>query len=587
MKASGKVFGPWNFRRLVVGVILAALLAYGAGSVAYVAAFRVERDPETVIVAVSSGLEGDAARLAGGFGTPGSGRRVTLLDSQGNEVKAAGQAAAGAGDPDEGRNLAQLLRDGVVDYVLAAGPALAQLGPYLATSEAATFRHADLLAVPFPSARVGASLEEAAEAITGLAAGVAPAWAAGVELISLGDRSPDRQLLEVGGVYPTLATVLDGSYPLTSEVRPAQRRPRGLWGLVAKLPLVRGLTQANASAVSEFGAWLATDEAQASFYGTPDEITLTAVGDVMLGRGSGSKINQFGLDFPFGLVGERLSAADITFCNLEAPLGTTGTMIPGKEIWLRGKPEYVECLKKAGIDVLNLANNHVLDYDSPCLLETMEILDKNRIAYAGAGTNVNTAREPAVVEARGLKVAFLGYTEFADPGLFWDFHYRRSFVASETEPGCNPLDMALVAEDITKARALADLVVVVYHWGQEDIPYPQAFNPNNNLEAIARRTIDLGANLVLGTHPHAVQGYEVYGGGLIAYSLGNFVNDQKRDTQKESMILELQAGPSGVLSARVTPCWIESTRPRFMEGEEAQRLLEKIEEISVKFRSHR
>lgn len=605
MKASGKVFGPWNVRRLVIGVFLIALLAYGAGSVAYVAAFRAERDPETVIVAVSSGLEDDAARLAGDFVAAGSGRKVVLLDFSGNELKSVepggtagpdtgapgaageGAAGAGAGGPDEGKDLAQLLRDGAVDFVLAAGQALAQLGPYLAPSEAVTFRHAELLAVSFPSARVAVSLEEATDVIAGLATGVQPSWPGGVELISLGDRSPDRQLLEVDGVYPTLATVLDGSYPLVSEVRLAERQPSGFWGLVARMPFVRGLTQANASVVSEFGTWLATEEARASFHGTPYEITLTAVGDVMLGRGSASKINQFGLDYPFELVGERLSAGDITFCNLEAPLGTTGTMIPGKEIWLRGKPEYVECLKKAGIDVLNLANNHILDFDSPCLLETMDILNRNQIAYDGAGTDVVAARKPAILEAHGLKVAFLGYTEFADPGLFWDFHYRRSFVASETQPGCNPLDMAMVAEDVSKAKTLADVVVVVYHWGMEDIPYPQAFNPNNNLEAIARQTIDLGANLVLGTHPHAVQGYEAYRGGLIAYSLGNFVNDQKWDTQKESMILELQVGPSGVLSARVTPCWIESTRPRFMQGEESKRLLEKIAEISVKFRSHR
>jgi poly-gamma-glutamate synthesis protein (capsule biosynthesis protein) len=146
--------------------------------------------------------------------------------------------------------------------------------------------------------------------------------------------------------------------------------------------------------------------------------------------------------------------------------------------------------------------------------------------------------------------------------------------------------MAMVAEDVARAKTEADLVVVVYHWGTEDIPYPQPFNPLNDLEAIARQTIDLGASVVLGTHPHAVQGYETYGGGLIAYSLGNFVNDQRRDTQKESMILELQMGPSGVLSARVTPCWIISTQPRFMQGDEARRLLEKIEEISAGFRDH-
>ena len=561
--------GGRNLRRVIIVVATVTLLSYGAGSFAYLAAFRVEREPDTVVLGVSPGLADDAVRLAGAFEAAGENRRVVVREVAGAELA--------------GSELARLFREGVIDCALAEGAA-----------GRPDFRHADILAVPFPSARVAVSLEEARALCRGLqddppappgaTASPRSRAGAGLALIDLADRAPDWQLLEVGGVFPTLATVLDGTYPLSSEVCLIVRRPTGLFGLLAGLPGLSRWAQANGPVLRELATWATTGAARAAFYGTASEITLTAVGDVMLGRGVATKIDENGLDYPFGLVAERLRAADITVGNLAAPLGTTGAMLPGKWIWLRGKPEYVECLKAAGIDIVNLANNHILDFDSPCLRETFDVLDRNKIARCGAGVDAAAARAPAILEAGGLRVAFLGFTEFADPGLFWDFTYQRSFAAAEDTPGCNPLDFAVIAEDIAKARTQADIVVVVYHWGLEDIPYPQAFNPVNDLEAIARRTIDLGANVVLGTHPHAVQGFEIYEKGLIAYSLGNFVNDQRRDTQKESLILEMQVGPSGVLSVRVTPCWIDGNRPRVLTGPEAGRLLEKIEAISLKWR---
>jgi poly-gamma-glutamate capsule biosynthesis protein CapA/YwtB (metallophosphatase superfamily) len=586
-------------RRLAAGAAVVVLLAWGVGSFAYVEAFRVEREAGVIVIAASTDLTRDAVRLGKAFAAEAAGRVVVVVDANGDEVSATSpatggeisSAAYGAVNPvEEGGRLHGLIHKGHVDYVLAGGTGLAQLGSASLLARAPGFLRADLLTLPFPSARVSMTLDEARSALERTSSqGTLPPGEtiADLTVIGLGDRTPDRQLLEVDGVYPTLANVLSGTYPLASPARLVSRRPAGPFSLAARLPWVRDRVQPNRRVLDDFNRWLASPGACSAFYGTSSEITLTAVGDVMLGRKTAREIEQNGLDFPFGLVGERLRTADITFANLESPLGTSGLPLPGKQIWLRGRPAYVECLRQAGIDVVNLANNHILDYDTPSLLETLEVLDETGIAHAGAGPDNLTARKPAILEAGGLKVAFLGYTEFADPGLFWSLSYRRTFVASETQSGCNPLDLALVAEDIALARTLADVVVVVYHWGIEDIPYPQAYNPLNDLESIARRTIDLGADVVLGTHPHAVQGYEVYRGGLIAYSLGNFVNDQKRDTQKESMILELQIGASGVLSARVTPCWIDTTRPRILTGDEARRLLDKIAEISIGFRDHR
>lgn len=594
MAAKGKAPRPWNAGKIALIVVVVALLAYGAGSIAYVSAFGVERDSGTVVVAVAAGLEADAACLAEGFAAAGDGRRVVLIDSAGNELPAAGAGSVGAASvSDEGLALAGLLKDGLADFVLVTGDQADALGAALLPADSVAFRHADLLAVPFPSVEQAVSLEQAqslVQELRGAGAGAASgsgAAPAGIELLSLGDRSPDKQLLKVGDVYPTLDTVQDGSYPLVTDVRVAARKPGGFWASILKIGFVREMAQANAAVVDDFAAWLASDDARVAFYGTSKEITLAAVGDVMLGRKTGRMMDIYGIDWLLREVSAQLSSADITYGNMEAPLGTTGTMIPGKEIWLRGRPEYVQALKQAGFDVMNLANNHILDYDSPCMIETIDILDQNGIAHCGGGKNIAAAREPAIIEAGGLKVAFLGYSEFSDPGLFWSFSYRRTFLASETEPGCNPLDMTIIAEDIAKAKTMADVVVVCYHWGQEGVDYPQAWCPwtPRDLEVVARQTIDLGADLILGGHPHCQQGYEVYNGGLICYSLGNFANDMAKVIEKEAVIVEFQIGQSGVLSTRITPCWIEdTTNPRYMKGAEAEALFEKIVEVSARFK---
>lgn len=579
-------------RRLFPIVLLIVILVIGFGSVRYLSAFKVDREPKVVIVGVTRGAASDLDRLAQAFSAGAPGYAVkTLASGAGGEIAWDGdpdQAGDGGGEAgvldarEEARMLATLLKSGWIDCLFAEADSLRELGLPLAGP---VFRQATLISVLFPSAHQSVTLDEASSIVTALTAGNPGPWPqSGLALLGLADRSPDRQLLEVAGVYPTAATVLDGRYPLTKDIGLAVRSPRGLAGLVGGLPLLGSWLQPNREAVDLFLEWMGSEEARAAFYGS--EITLAAVGDVMLARKTQREIDQYGLDYPFKNVAERLSSADLTFCNLEAPLGDTGRPIPGKVIWLRGRPEFIECLKLAGFDVISVCNNHILDYDSPCMLQTLDLLDEAGIAYVGGGRNIEDARTPRIVEAGGLKLGFIGYTEFADSWLFWDYSYRRTFLADEDVPGCNPLDMTLVAADIARAKEMgADLVVVSYHWGWEDILYPAAFNPKNDLEAIARRTIDLGASVVLGHHPHIVQGFEVYRGGVIAYSLGNFVNDQAKPHQKEGTILELQIGPSGVLSARITPVWIESTAPRFMTGDEKKAMMEKIERISVGFRS--
>ncbi|HWI51591.1 MAG TPA: CapA family protein [Symbiobacteriaceae bacterium] len=304
------------------------------------------------------------------------------------------------------------------------------------------------------------------------------------------------------------------------------------------------------------------------------EITLTVTGDFMLSRGVDRAMRENGTLYPVATVKDHLAAADLTFVNLESPVGVKGTPLPGKQIWFRARPEAMEILKAAGVDGVTVANNHILDYDTENFLETLDGLQQAGIKYVGGGRSISEARKPMVLEAKGVKIAFLGYSQFAD--LFFDWKYPRSFSATETLAGVPRIQDDWLAEDIKAAKALAPIVAVAYHWGDEFQNYP-----NEEQKRIARLSIDLGADLVLGYHPHAIQGFEFYKGKFIAYSTGNFIMDrQDTDLARESMILDFTVAPSGVRAVNVLPVWIKAEQPYIMTGAEGERLVQKMRKIS-------
>lgn len=419
------------------------------------------------------------------------------------------------------------------------------------------FYQAQALAAPWLSPVRDVSLTEARR-IAG-----APADPRGPHVLLAGPAgfTPDLQPVTVDGVLPSLANIRTGKYPLSEPV------------------YLLSTPGAQRGAVAGLAGWLSGEQAGNLFLGAVPQATLTVVGDVMLARGVDTQIGKYGLNWPFELVADRTRAGDVTFANLEAPLGTTGTPLPRKLIWFRGRPESVTTLPKAGIDVVTLANNHILDYDTPNFLETLDLLDKNGIRHVGGGRTLSDARDPVIVEVNGVRIAFLAYSNFAD--IFWDWNYRRRFTATDATPGqpaipgVAPIRLDMIREDIAAARQQADIVAVAYHWGTEyvNVPAPE-------MVALAHASVDAGADLVLGFHPHAVQGFERYKGKFIAYSLGNFVMDQKRDITRESMILEFLVQKDGVHAVGVVPVMIDDFRPHLATGAEGDKLWEKLRRIS-------
>jgi len=255
-------------------------------------------------------------------------------------------------------------------------------------------------------------------------------------------------------------------------------------------------------------------------------VSIGVAGDILLARKVGDRIKEFGWVHPFANVPELFLGSDIAFANLECPASSLGAAYPGKlpEVTFRAAGSSLYGLKHAGFDVLSLANNHTNDYGPQALRETIDSLSLLGIEACGAGADRESARSPTVLQAGGLRIAFLAYAEplwsVAEAGI--------------GSPGVAIIDESDIVEDLHAARKRADLVLVSLHWGEEHQGIPRERD-----RELARRLVDAGADGILGHHPHVLQGAEYYKGAPILYSMGNFVFDMISPATYDSALARL------------------------------------------------
>jgi poly-gamma-glutamate synthesis protein (capsule biosynthesis protein) len=299
----------------------------------------------------------------------------------------------------------------------------------------------------------------------------------------------------------------------------------------------------------------------------PEFFTLIAVGDIMLSRGVGNRIDKFGLRFPFEPTANLLRRCDITFANLESQISTSGEPMKRKEIHFRAQPHAVFGLMYAGIDVVSLANNHALDYGAKALFETMDILAKNGIAYVGAGMNFTAAHRAANFVLNDIKISFLAYSA----------NFYLTVEATAEKYGVAVIRKKELEADIKRAKKWADIVVVSFHWGWE-----YSDHPTDADRAIAHLAIDSGANLIIGHHAHVIQGVEAYKGGLICYNLGNFIFDQRGTRTRRGLILRCDFSKSGLQKAELLPIQIhpQDFRPELAAGRIGASILWEVKKLS-------
>lgn len=285
-------------------------------------------------------------------------------------------------------------------------------------------------------------------------------------------------------------------------------------------------------------------------------ITVIATGDVIPARSTNFQTTQRkDFTWPFQKTADALKAADITFINLETPLMKDCQLI-NEGMRFCGSEKHIEGLTYAGVDVASLANNHSANYGKPGIDETKNLLQSNGILVTGLNG-------PVFKEVKGIKFAFLGYSDI------------------EKTPLVSVADENKIMAEVADAKKNADVVIVQYHWGTEYITPPE-----ERQKFLGRLTIDAGADLVIGNHPHWIKPVEFYKGKLITYAHGNFVFDQEWSQKtKEGIVGKYIFDGKNLRDVIYLPVEIVNYgQPYFLEGAPKQKILDEIYNESFKLK---
>jgi poly-gamma-glutamate synthesis protein (capsule biosynthesis protein) len=314
--------------------------------------------------------------------------------------------------------------------------------------------------------------------------------------------------------------------------------------------------------------WLAERPVIKDFTPLPDpQVTLLAVGDIMLGRdvATASLNSDEGLLYPLTVMPELRKGVDLAFGNLESPLVSpqnqenpisSGYLFPAN-------PAVALSLKQAGFDVVTLANNHTLDYGLEGLQDT--VFSLKTAGIENIGLNKQGKPEIRYIERNRLNLAFIAATAILPAGL------------DENSPPIALFNPTMILEAIKEARLKADVVIVALHWGTEYQP-----RASENQRTFARQASEAGADLIIGSHPHVVGEFEVINHTFVAYSLGNFIFDSRYPPEsRESVALYLKLDKKGVASAIAVPLKIEHERPHLLRPEEQKAGFAWLAELAI------
>ncbi|GGN91531.1 CapA family protein [Saccharibacillus kuerlensis] len=297
-------------------------------------------------------------------------------------------------------------------------------------------------------------------------------------------------------------------------------------------------------------------------------VNLTFAGDVIFSGKVQSLLDQQGYDYPYTYVQDRFRSDDLTVINLETPVTALTTKGAEKTYVFKSPPKALGPLNNAGVDVVNLANNHTLDQGIDGLIDTIKNLDKAGIAHVGAGKDAAAAYAPVYVERKGVKIAIIGVSRVLP---------ETSWAAGKNHPGAaSAYDPEAAARAVEQAKRNADVVVAIVHWGKERVDMP-----DSNQTGLAHRMIDAGADLIIGGHAHVLQGFEQYKGKWIAYGTGNFIFTRSATAKTwETGVFQAECSKNGDCSLKLVPHWAEVGRPVPMEKADAQKLLQRIQSLS-------
>ncbi|MCX6363888.1 MAG: CapA family protein [Actinobacteria bacterium] len=291
-------------------------------------------------------------------------------------------------------------------------------------------------------------------------------------------------------------------------------------------------------------------------------------GDIMTDRVVKSYINGYGADAVLRDLAPSFKKGDAAWANVESPLSNLGSPTPGKDYTFEGPTSMAPALAAAGLNVVTMGNNHSVDYGQAALADTIKRLQKAGVQVVGAGLSDEDAWTAAIVKTSGgATIGFLAWSDVLWPG------YRAT-----TGPGVAEgiTDVARMRSSIRALAKEVDYVVVGFHWGLEYQHYPWGAQTEE-----AHAAIDAGADLVIGHHPHVLQGFEAYHGRLIAYSLGDLVFDHYSIATGQTVLVDAVLTPRGV-TATLLPVYVSSSGiPSIQHGAAGKTILALVKQYSV------
>lgn len=301
--------------------------------------------------------------------------------------------------------------------------------------------------------------------------------------------------------------------------------------------------------------------------------SMNVAGDIIIGRTVyEQEVRRNDYTSSFHKVRALLESADYTIANAEWT-AADGISYPLSGLSFASPAKSLDGLSYAGIDAVSLANNHSMNGGVEAFEQMLKNIQAHKIGYFGAGKNFNEAHAPYVATIKGVKVALLGYTAIPGNVEAGQNSTGNSFIKIAPWYPFTESYVAQMETDIKSAKTRADVVIPFFHWSEE---YTHV--ANDQMRQVAHRAIDAGANMVLGSHPHWVQGIEWYKDRLISYSLGNFIFDQEQSLKtKQGVVLNTEWAGSELIGAKFTPIQIEQYyQPRILEQIPAQSVLNDI-----------
>lgn len=304
---------------------------------------------------------------------------------------------------------------------------------------------------------------------------------------------------------------------------------------------------------------------------------LALIGDVMLGRRVNETLRREPPTFPWGDVLPLFRAADWRACNLECVISDAfPARLPEKVFHFRSDARNVTVLEAAGIDVVSNANNHSLDFGTAAMLDMLDSLDRAGIAHAGAGTNHAQAGRPALCTTRqGTRIAVLACTD-NEPD--WAAGHEAAGLYHVYMDPDHPSVQPLIRRVRSLRSAVADIVIVSLHWGGN-----WGYVPPPSHRLLARALIRSGADIVFGHSCHVFRGVEVFEGGLIVYSAGDFIDDYAIDEIERndwSFVFVVEVARGSLVRLRLRPTVIENLQARLAKGAMSERIIAKMRELS-------